>query len=86
MAGLAALMFGSRRHFHYKSIFTALAILLVLTIIFDSLIIHYGIVAYDSTKILGIYIAKAPIEDFAYTVAVVFVVPFLWRLYGNKTD
>jgi lycopene cyclase domain-containing protein len=63
--------------------FTALAMLLV-TAIFDNFIIISGIVAYDENKILGWLIGAAPIEDFAYTLAAVILVPGLWILYGRK--
>ena len=41
------------------------------TALFDNLIILSGIVGYDESKLSGIYIFKAPIEDFAYAVVVV---------------
>lgn len=56
-----------------------LAILVGLTIIFDNLIIYAGIVSYTSANILGINIGYAPIEDFAYTVAAVLLLPALWE-------
>lgn len=58
--------------------------LFLLTLVFDSLIIAAGIVAYDEAKLLGIHLSVAPIEDFLYAVAAVFVIPALWRLSGRK--
>lgn len=63
-----------------------LIILLVTTAIFDSLIIAADIVAYDGDRILGVYIWKAPIEDFFYAVAVLLIVPTVWRKIGEKHD
>ena len=60
------------------------AILLVGTALFDSLIIWANIVAYDPGKILGAYIGKAPIEDFAYVLVVMVLVPCLWKFYADK--
>lgn len=60
-----------------------LIVLLVFTAVFDNLIIAAGIVAYDPTKISGIMIGIAPVEDFAYTVAAVLVLPTLWGLLGH---
>lgn len=57
----------------------ALAIILVMTAIFDSLIVGLDIVAYDSSKILGIYIGKAPLEDFMYAILAMILVPAVWR-------
>ena len=47
------------------------AAMLIGTAIFDNAIIGAGLVAYDESKILGIKIWLAPIEDFAYSIAVV---------------
>jgi len=68
----------------WKQLGAVLFLLLILTSIFDSLIIANGIVAYDTLKTLGIYIGRAPIEDFAYTIAGVIIVPYLWKRYADK--
>lgn len=59
-------------------------ILLVLTAIFDSLIIGLNIVAYNQNKLLGLYIFRAPIEDFFYTLLAIIVVPSLWHFIRGK--
>lgn len=56
-----------------------LLILLVLTALFDSLIIAAGIVAYDPSKLLGLTIGRAPIEDFFYCFLAILIVPSLWH-------
>ena len=61
-----------------------LAALLVLTAIFDSLIIWAGIVGYDADKILGVYVGMAPVEDFFYAILAVIIVPVLWNIFGSK--
>lgn len=53
--------------------------LLVLTAVFDSLIVGLGMVAYDPLKILGIKLGNAPIEDFFYAVLAAIIVPVLWQ-------
>ena len=67
-----------------RQIWIALAHILVMTAFFDSLIIAAGIVTYDVTKISGIMIWLAPVEDFAYAVVAVIFVPLLWSLVGSK--
>ncbi len=49
----------------------ALAILMLMTAVFDNLIILAGIVSYDESKLSGVKIFVAPIEDFAYTLVLV---------------
>ena len=49
----------------------ALLILMLMTAVFDNLIILAGIVSYDESTLSGIKILVAPIEDFAYTLVLV---------------
>jgi lycopene cyclase domain-containing protein len=48
-----------------------LLILMLMTAVFDNLIILAGIVSYDESKLSGIKVLVAPIEDFAYTLVLV---------------
>lgn len=67
-----------------KAIAVTLIILLVLTAVFDNVIVGLSIVGYDSEKILGAYIGYAPIEDFMYAVLAVLIVPAIWHILGTK--
>jgi lycopene cyclase domain-containing protein len=58
--------------------------LLVLTLIFDNIIIALGVVGYDSTKLLGVYAGIAPIEDFMYAILAVIMITALWQRLGRK--
>lgn len=62
-----------------RAVWLSLVALLVLTAIFDSLIVGFGIVGYDVDKILGVYIGKAPIEDFFYAVMALLIVVTVWK-------
>lgn len=62
-----------------KAVWLTMVIVLLLTAVFDSLIIWAEIVAYAPETLLGIYIGRAPIEDFFYTIAVVLLMPALWQ-------
>lgn len=59
------------------------AVLLVFSAVFDNVIILMGLVAYDTSRISGIFIGVAPIEDFFYTVAAVAFLPALWDLMAS---
>lgn len=58
--------------------------LLILTAIFDNLIILSGIVAYDPNNISGVKIGVAPIEDFAYSIAVALLMPTIWQFLEKR--
>ena len=67
-----------------KKFLVMLAALLVLTAVFDSLIVGLDLVSYNLAHILGIYVGKAPIEDFSYTLTAAIVVPLLWEQGAKK--
>ena len=81
IAGIATWVIKSR----FRCFTTPIVLLpmLILTAVFDNLIILAGIVDYDATKLMGIYVGVVPIEDFAYTVVAVLLVPAIWRA-ANK--
>lgn len=64
-------------------LWTAL-VLVVLTAVFDSAIVGFGLTVYEPDAILGAYVGAAPVEDFAYTIAVVLLVPTLWTVLGRR--
>ena len=82
IAGIATWVIKSK----YNCFTTPIVLLpmLVLTAVFDNLIILSGIVDYDDTKLLGINIVAVPIEDFAYTVVAVLLVPAIWKAVNKE--
>lgn len=60
-----------------------LGILVILTVIFDSLIIAAGFVEYGDATLSGITAWLAPIEDLSYVVAAVILLPALWWGLGK---
>jgi len=58
--------------------------LCLLTAVFDTIMIDVGLYVFDPEKILGVYIAGAPLEDFAYAVAAAVFVPVLWTVLGRS--
>lgn len=59
--------------------------MLTLTAVFDTLMIGIGLVSYDPAKILGVYVGRAPLEDFAYTLAAVALMPVAWTVLGARS-
>ena len=63
----------------------ALAAVLLLTAVFDNIMIGVGLVAYDPDLISGWFVGLAPVEDFAYPVAAALLLPALWSLLGGDS-
>ena len=61
-----------------------LVALVALTAVFDNVIVGSGMVAYDASRILGLRIGVAPIEDFSYCVVAALALPALWVLLGRR--
>lgn len=55
-----------------------LAVLLVLTAVFDNLMIWAGLVAYGEAQRLGLQIGLVPVEDFFYPLFVALIIPAFW--------
>ncbi len=60
-----------------------LAVLLVLTAVFDSLMIAVDLFRFDEAQLLGVRLGQAPLEDFAWPLASVLALPALWELLGH---
>ncbi|GAA3059414.1 MULTISPECIES: lycopene cyclase domain-containing protein [Actinomycetes] len=59
-------------------------VLVLLTAVFDNLMIAVGLFSYAEESISGLRLGLAPIEDFAYPVAAVILLPALWTLLGPR--
>jgi lycopene cyclase domain-containing protein len=78
LVSVAAIL--ARRAPRWKAIGLAAIPVLLLTVIFDNLLVATGIVGYDPSRISGAVIGVAPLEDFAYAVAALVLLPSLWAL------
>lgn len=64
------------------SVAAAAAALVLLTAVFDNVMIAVGLFEYADSVISGLRLGLAPIEDFAYPVAAVILLPSLWILFA----
>lgn len=64
----------------WRALLASALILLAMTAVFDNIMIGVGLVAYDADRISGQFIGIAPLEDFAYAIAAVVMLPALWCL------
>jgi lycopene cyclase domain-containing protein len=79
---LAAVL--SRRSPRWASVGLVLVVVLVLTAAFDNVMIAIGLVGYSASRISGVFVGVAPLEDFAYAIAAVVLLPSLWTLLGGR--
>jgi lycopene cyclase domain-containing protein len=59
--------------------------LMVLTAVFDNLMIATGLMVYEPEHLAGLLIGAAPIEDFAYPAAGLLLLPAVWLLLGRRS-
>jgi len=84
LVGVAAVL--ARRSPEWRAIGLAAILMLTLTAVFDNVIIGTGLVAYDDALISGVRIGVAPIEDFAYAVAALVLLPAVWELLPRRSN
>ena len=84
LAALALVCVPTLRRMPFRPLaLTALA-LVALTAVFDNIIVGLDIVAYDDAKTSGLLVPIAPIEDFAYALGALLLVPAVWTLLGRR--
>ena len=83
-AGSVAAAFVARRRPEIGAVVIALAALLLLTAVFDTIMIGVGFFTYADAHLLGVRIGLAPIEDFAYPLAGVILLPAIWTLLRTR--
>lgn len=82
--GAAVLLHRPGRRWWAAQGLTLLA-LSVLTAVFDSLMIAADLFRYEESNLSGIHVWLAPIEDFAWPLAAVMVVPSLMLLLEGRS-
>jgi lycopene cyclase domain-containing protein len=78
--------FIARRTPNWRAVGLTMVIVLVMTAVFDNIMISVGLVAYSPERISGVFIGVAPLEDFAYAVAAVIGLPALWALLTPRAS
>jgi len=84
LVAIAAVL--SRRAPSWVGVAITAGVLLVMTAVFDNVMIGIGLVGYNSSLISGAFVGIAPLEDFAYAVAAVILLPSLWTLLGSRRE
>ena len=84
VAAVAIAAVVSRRAPRWASVGVVLGVVLLMTAVFDNVMIGVGLVGYNPALISGAFIGIAPLEDFAYAIAAVVLLPSLWTLIGGS--
>lgn len=85
LTAVVVLLTASRPRFGRRMTASAIAaaVLIVLTAVFDNLMIAAGLFTYPDGLISGVRIGLAPIEDFAYPLCAAFLVPAVFVLLAR---
>ncbi|MCC7289427.1 hypothetical protein IT414_03495 [bacterium] len=59
-------------------------LLIGLTLLFNSILTGLPIVVYNANNISGLRVGTIPIEDFSYTIAVLWLMPRLYQRFNKK--
>lgn len=65
-------------------VFVAAVVLLILTVVFDNLMIAAGLMRYAGQEVSGPAIGLMPALDLAYPLAAVILLPAVWLLFRRK--
>jgi lycopene cyclase domain-containing protein len=84
LVAMAAIV--TRRSPRWRVVGLAAIPLVILTAVFDNVLVGVGIVAYDPQRISGAHLGVAPLEDFAYAIAAVVLLPCLWSLLAPRSS
>ncbi|ALE06489.1 hypothetical protein AL755_15185 [Arthrobacter sp. ERGS1:01] len=63
------------------AVVVTMAVLMILTALFDSAMIGSGLFDYGGNTLAGARVWLAPVEDFAYPLAAALLLPGLWLLF-----
>jgi len=67
----------------WRSSLVVAALLLGMTVVFDSVMIAVDLFDYDTSALLGPRLLLVPVEDLAWPLVAVLVLPALWELLGR---
>ena len=69
-----------------KTWWITLIVLLLLTLVFDNIMLWACLFEYNTDKLTNLYIGLAPIEDFFYAILAAILIPALWQIFSTKKD
>lgn len=82
---VAAVLALRRDRRRWGAVAIAAAVVLALTVVFDSLMIAADLFRYDDEKLLGPHVGLAPVEDLGYALIAVLVAAAIWTLLPSRS-
>jgi len=80
VVGARRLPDAAARRGHWQAVLMAGGVLVVLTAVFDNLMIAAELYEYGAEGTTGIVLGLAPIEDFSYPLACALGIPGMWLI------
>lgn len=59
------------------------AVLVLLTVVFDNVMILADLFQFDHDQLIGVYLGVAPIEDLSYPLCTAILLPAVWRMQNG---
>jgi lycopene cyclase domain-containing protein len=70
----------------WQAVALVVAVLAVLTVVFDSIMIMADLFRYDDDLLVGVSLWLTPVEDLAWPIAAGLLLPALWTWLGRKDE
>lgn len=84
VVGVAFAAVIARRSPRWRAVAISGLVVIMLTAVFDNVMVAIGLFGYNPQQISGAFVGLAPLEDFAYALAAVVLLPALWQLLGGR--
>jgi small toxic polypeptide LdrA/B/C/D len=75
---------GTTRTVDLRAVALSVAVLVVMTIVFDNIMIAAGLFAFAPEHLVGVMLGRAPVEDLSYPLAAALLLPALWHLLATR--
>jgi lycopene cyclase domain-containing protein len=86
LTAVGVVVLGLRVRLPWRPLHIAIGTLLILTVIFDNLLVAMDTFRYHPEHISNWLVGRAPIEDCLYAIAAAILVPALWEALDRKRE
>lgn len=86
LAGCAGLLAVFSKLYISRPVIIATGCMIVLTAVFDSILIAMGFYSYNPAKLMGVFVGRAPVEDLFYIGIAVLVTSSIWKWMEVRSE